>query len=53
MAGRRIDGLRATNRRTSQNANPLGQRHQFRQSLDLHFLHHPVAMSFDCTFGTA
>jgi hypothetical protein len=52
MAGQRIGGLRATSRRIPENANQFGQRHQFRQVSGLHLLHHPVAMSFDCTFGT-
>jgi len=29
------------------NADPLGKGDKFRQGLDLHFLHHPVAMGLD------
>jgi hypothetical protein len=35
------------------NADPLGQRHKFHQGLDLHFLHHTVAMCLDGTLGAA
>jgi hypothetical protein len=35
------------------NADPLGKGHKFYQGLDLYFLHHPLAMRFDCTFATA
>jgi hypothetical protein len=35
------------------NADPLGEGHKFRQGLDLHFLHHPVAMGLNGTFGPA
>jgi hypothetical protein len=31
--------------------NPLGEGHKFRQGLDLHFLHHPVAMGLDRPFS--
>ena len=29
------------------NADPLGQRHQFRHGSDLHFLHHPLTVRLD------
>jgi hypothetical protein len=35
------------------NTDPLGKGHEFRQGPNLHFLHHPVAMDLDGTFGTA
>ena len=35
------------------NADPLGEGHKLRQGPNLHFLHHPVAMRLDGTFGTA
>jgi len=40
-------------RRTGQNAHPLGKGDKFRQGLDLHFLHHPLAMGLDGAFGCA
>ena len=43
----RLSGSRRTN------ADPLGKGYKFRQGLDLHFLHHPVAMGLDGTFGPA
>jgi hypothetical protein len=30
---------------------PLGKGDEFRYGSDLHFLHHPVAVGFDSTFG--
>jgi hypothetical protein len=36
-----------------QNADALGEGYKFRQGLDLHFLHHPVAMGLDGAFGPA
>jgi hypothetical protein len=35
------------------NADPLGQRHKFRDRLDLHLLHHLVAMGLDGALGRA
>ena len=35
------------------NADAFGKGHKFRQGPNLHFLHHPVAMGLDGTFGTA
>ena len=35
------------------NADALGKGHKFRQGPNLHFLHHPVAMGFNGTLGTA
>jgi hypothetical protein len=35
------------------NADPFGQRDQFRYGLDLHFLHHPVAVGLDGALGCA
>ena len=34
------------------NAEPLAKGYKFRQGLDLHLLHHPVAMGLDGTLGT-
>ena len=36
-----------------QDTNPFGKRDKFGQRLNLHLLHHPVAMSFDGAFGRA
>jgi hypothetical protein len=35
------------------NADPFGIGHKFRQGVDLHFLHHLLAMGFDRAFATA
>ena len=37
--------------RVAQDARPLSKRNKFRQVSDLHFLHHPMAVDLDCTFG--
>ena len=34
------------------NAEPLAKGYKFRQGLDLHLLHHPLAMGLDSTLGT-
>ena len=44
-----LGGLAGTRRY----ADAFGKGHKFRQSPNLHFLHHPVSMSFDGAFGTA
>src|SRR5258705_5673162 len=38
-------------RQISQNPGTLGKRHQLREGLDLHLLHHPVAMRLDRALG--
>ena len=38
---------------TRRNANPLGNGYKLRQGLDLHLLHHIVAVGFDGAFGAA
>jgi hypothetical protein len=35
------------------NADPFGKGDKFRQGLDLHFLHHPMAMGLDRPLGPA
>ena len=38
--------------RSRRNANPFGNRYQFRQGPNLHFRHHPLAMGLDGALGT-
>src|SRR5580658_4338834 len=40
-------------RRVAQDTGALGKGDQFREGLDLHLLHHPVAMSLDRSLGCA
>jgi hypothetical protein len=35
------------------NTDPLGKRNKLHQGSDLHFLHHALAVGFDCAFGRA
>jgi hypothetical protein len=37
----------------AQDADPLGKGDKFRQRLDLHFLHHPLAVGLDRALGCA
>jgi hypothetical protein len=47
-----LGGLSAAGRAV-QDAYSLSKGNKFSQRSDLHFLHHPVAMGLDGTFGTA
>src|SRR4029077_19932225 len=45
-----LDGLSGSRHK---NPSPLGKGYKFRQGLDLHFLHHPVAMGLDGALSRA
>ena len=48
-----LTGVMQLNFSSLNNPNPRGKGDKFRQGLDLHFLHHPLAMSLDRALGPA